>query len=68
MTEFYYNCCTYCYMYINENREKILYIDTCTEQEKKNRLSDLPFSIFIKKQNGENKMIFVFYKFLLLHH
>lgn len=55
-------------MYINENREKILYIDTCTEQEKKTRLSDLPFSIFIKKQNGENKMIFVFYKFLLLHH
>lgn len=49
MTEFYYNCCTYCYMYINENREKILYIDTCTEQEKKNRLSDLsPFYFYQK--------------------
>lgn len=47
MTEFYYNCCTYCYMYINENREKILYIDTCTEQEKK------PGFLFLSK----NKMV-----------
>lgn len=68
MTEFYYNCCTYCYMYINENREKILYIDTCTEQEKKTGFLIYPLFIFIKKQNGENKIIFAFYKFLLLHH
>lgn len=67
MTEFYYNCCTYCYMNINENREKILYIDTCTEQEKKPGFLIYPF-LFKKKKNGENQMIFVFYKFLLLHH
>lgn len=52
MTEFYYNCCTYCYMYINENREKILYIDTCTEQEKKTGFLIYPF-LFLSK----NKMV-----------
>lgn len=52
MTEFYYNCCTYYYMYINENREKILYIDTCTEQEKKTGFLIYPF-LFLSK----NKMV-----------